>query len=138
VLSDDSRSQKASLNMVASILDYGARVVVGLLINPLLVSRLGDLAFGVYQTLARLIGWATPAGGRPSQALKWTIARHQHSVQFEEKRLQVGSAVAVWFIFLPVLALAGGLLRGSRRSCSGFQTTCTSPCGSLPACSSST
>jgi O-antigen/teichoic acid export membrane protein len=110
VLSDDSRSQKASLNMVASILDYGARVVVGLLINPLLVSRLGDLAFGVYQTLARLIGWATPAGGRPSQALKWTIARHQHSVQFEEKRLQVGSAVAVWFIFLPVLALAGGLL----------------------------
>jgi O-antigen/teichoic acid export membrane protein len=108
--SDDTLSKKASLNMLASVLDYGARIVVGFLVNPLLVSRLGDLAFGVYQTLARLIGWATPAGGRPSQALKWTIARHQHSVRYDEKRLQVGSAVAVWFLFLPVLALAGGLL----------------------------
>jgi O-antigen/teichoic acid export membrane protein len=96
--------------MVAAVLDYGARVVVGLLLNPLLVSRLGDVTYGVYQVLGRLIGYATPAGGRPSQALKWTIARHQHSDRYEEKRLQVGSAVAVWFLFLPPLVVAGGIL----------------------------
>jgi O-antigen/teichoic acid export membrane protein len=110
VLADDTLSQKASLNMLAAVLDYAARVVVGLLINPVLVSRLGDAVFGVYQVLGRLIGYATPAGGRPSQALKWTIAHHQHSTQYEEKRLQVGSAVAVWFLFLPFLAVAGGIL----------------------------
>lgn len=109
-LADDTLSQKASLNMVAAVLDYGARIVVGLVVTPVLVSRLGDLAFGVYQTLGRLVGFATPAGGRPSQALKWTIARQQHSTEYEEKRLQVGSALAVWFLFLPVLALAGGVL----------------------------
>jgi O-antigen/teichoic acid export membrane protein len=109
-LSDDTLSKKASLNMLASVLDYTARVVVGLLINPLLVSRLGDLVFGVFQVLTRLIGYATPAGGRPSQALKWTIAHEQHSTRYDEKRRQVGSAVTVWFLFLPVLAVAGGVL----------------------------
>jgi O-antigen/teichoic acid export membrane protein len=96
--------------MMAAVLDYGARIVVGLLLNPLLVTRLGDVTFGVYQVLGRLIGYATPAGGRPSQALKWTIARHQNSDRYEEKRLQVGSAVAVWFLFLPPLIVAGGTL----------------------------
>jgi O-antigen/teichoic acid export membrane protein len=110
VLADDTLSQKASLNMLAAVLDYAARVVVGLLINPILVSRLGDAVFGVYQVLGRLIGYATPAGGRPSQALKWTIAYEQRSTRYEEKRLQVGSAVAVWFLFLPFLVVAGGLL----------------------------
>lgn len=109
-LSDDTLSKKASLNMLASVLDYGARVVVGLILNPVLVSRLGDLAFGVYQVLVRLIGFATPAGGRPSQALKWTIAHEQHSTLYEEKRRQVGSAVLVWLLFLPILAVAGGVL----------------------------
>jgi O-antigen/teichoic acid export membrane protein len=109
-LADDTLSKKASLNMVAAVLDYGARVVVGLLLNPLLVSRLGDVAYGVYQVLGRLIGYATPAGGRPSQALKWTIARDQYSERYEAKRLQVGNAVAVWFLFLPPLTIAGGIL----------------------------
>ena len=109
-LRDDTLTQKASLNMLASVLDYTARVAVGLVLNPLLVSRLGDIVYGVYQVLGRLIGHATPAGGRPSQALKWTIAHKQHSIDYDEKRIQVGSALAVWFLFLPVLAVAGGTL----------------------------
>ena len=109
-LRDDSLSRKASLNALAAILDYGARIIVGLVVQPILVSRLGSLMFGVYQTLGRLVGFATPAGGRPSQALKWTIARHQTSEEYEEKRLQVGSALAVWVLFLPPLALVGGIL----------------------------
>lgn len=105
-----SLSGRATLNMAAAMLDYGARLLIGFVVQPVLVSRLGDVAFGVYQTLGRLIGFATPAGGRPSQALKWTIARDQHSADFGEKRLQVGSAVAVWAIFLPPLAIGGGVL----------------------------
>ena len=106
----DTLSRRASLNMVAAILDYGARLVIGLLLTPLLVSRLGDRTYGVYQLLIRMIGYATPAGGRPSQALKWTIARHQHSAAYDEKRLQVGSALAVWVLFLPLLGVSGGLI----------------------------
>ena len=107
---DDTLSRKASLNMFAALVDYAARVLVALAVSPVLVSRLGDVAFGIYQVLTRLINYATPAGGRPSQALKWTIARHQHSTAFDEKRLQVGCALAVWILFLPLLATAGGIL----------------------------
>jgi O-antigen/teichoic acid export membrane protein len=109
-LRDDTLSRKATLNMAAAMLDYGARIVVGLIVAPVLVSRLGDVVYGVYQTLGRLVGFATPAGGRPSQALKWTIARHQRSDAYDEKRVQVGSAVVVWLVFLPPLAVAGGVL----------------------------
>jgi O-antigen/teichoic acid export membrane protein len=109
-ISDESLSRKASLNALAAMLDYAARIIVGLVVQPILVSRLGSVIFGVYQTLGRLVGFATPAGGRPSQALKWTIARHQASEEYEEKRLQVGSALAVWVLFLPPLAIAGGIL----------------------------
>jgi O-antigen/teichoic acid export membrane protein len=83
---------------------------VGFVLNPLLVSRLGSNVFGIYQVLTRLIGYATPAGGRPSQALKWTLAHHQHSSDLEEKRRQVGSAVTVWFLFLPPLVLVTAVL----------------------------
>jgi O-antigen/teichoic acid export membrane protein len=109
-LSDETLTKKASLNVLASVLDYGARVAVGLVLNPLLVSRLGDVVFGIYQVLGRLIGVAAPAGGRPSQALKWTIAYRQYSTDYDEKRAQVGSALAVWLLFLPPLAIVAGVL----------------------------
>jgi O-antigen/teichoic acid export membrane protein len=109
-LADETLSQRASLNMFAALLDYSARLVVGFVTNPILVSRLGDTVFGVYQVIGRLIGYTTPAGGRPSQALKWTIAHDQHSDRYDEKRRQVGSAIIVWFLFLPLLVVVGGIL----------------------------
>ena len=110
MLSDKTLTKKASLNAVASILDYGARWIVTFLLNPLLVTGLGDFGYGAWQILGRLIGYISPAGGRPTQALKWTIANHQASTDYEEKRRQVGSAIMVWFMFLPLLALLGGIL----------------------------
>ena len=40
--SDESLTKKASLNAFASLLDYGARVLVGFLVQPILVAGLGD------------------------------------------------------------------------------------------------
>jgi O-antigen/teichoic acid export membrane protein len=110
LLSDKTLTKKASLNAVASVLDYGARWFVTFFLNPLLVSGLGDFGYGTWQVLGRLIGYISPAGGRPTQALKWTIASHQASSDYEEKRRQVGSAVMVWLLFLPLLSLLGAVL----------------------------
>lgn len=109
-LADHDRTRKASLNAVATGLDYGARVFVGFVVSPFLVAGLGEYLFGVWQILSRAIGSVSAAGGRTPQALKWTIASRQESRDYEEKRRQVGSAVAVWFLFLPVLAVAAGAL----------------------------
>lgn len=108
--SGESLTQKASLNALAAGLDYGARLLVGFVINPILLAGLGDFWYGVWQFIGRLIGYISPATGRSTQALKWTIANQQGSIDLHNKRRQVGNAISVWLLFLPVLALLGGLL----------------------------
>lgn len=110
MISDKNLTKKATLNAFAAFLDYGARLIVGFLITPLLVAGLGNYFFGTWQILNRLIGYIAPTSGRPSQALKWTLAGHQSSVEYDQKRRYVGSAVAVWILFLPVMAVFGGII----------------------------
>jgi O-antigen/teichoic acid export membrane protein len=109
-LSGRSLTGKATLNAVTAMLDYTARLLVGFAINPLLVSGLGSYGFGLWQVLRQLIGYMSPASGRSSQALKWSIARSQSSRDELDKRRQVGSAVAVWLLFAPVLGAVGAPL----------------------------
>ncbi len=110
VMSDGSLTKKASLNAVASTAEQAARIVAGLVITPFLVTGLGAATYGMWQVLQRLIGHASPASGRPGEALKWTIAHDKASTDYEQKRRQVGNAVAVWVLFLPILIAIGGTL----------------------------
>jgi O-antigen/teichoic acid export membrane protein len=110
LLSDKTLTKKASLTAIASILDYGTKWLLTFILNPFLVAGLGDFGYGAWQVLTRLITYISPAGGRPTQALKWTIANQQASTDYDEKRRQVGSAVTVWFIFLPLLSVIGGVI----------------------------
>ncbi|MDP9302327.1 MAG: lipopolysaccharide biosynthesis protein [Actinomycetota bacterium] len=110
IFSDGSLTKKASLNSLAIVADFAARTVVGFVVNPILVRSLGDVGFGNWQVLQRLVGHANPAGGRPGEALKWFVANRQSSTDLEDKRRAVGSAIAVWLLFVPILALVGGVL----------------------------
>ena len=94
---------------MAALIDYAAQTIVTLIVTPLLVSGLGAFTYGVWQVLQRLLGHAAVTTGRPGEALKWVIAHEQTSGDYEEKRRYVGSAVVVWFLFLPVLLLLGGV-----------------------------
>ena len=102
-------SRKASLISVASGLDYAAGLAVQFVINPALVNGLGSYLYGIWRILYSLNGYLWSAGGRSAQALTWVIAHGQRSLTQEEKRRYVGSAIVVWFIFLPILVLVGGL-----------------------------
>lgn len=110
VFSEGTLTKKASLNTVAMALDFAARAVAGLVVNPVLVRYLGDVGFGNWQVLQRLIGHTNPAGGRPSEALKWFIAKRQSSDDVDDKRRAVGSALAVWFVFLPIFLPIGAVI----------------------------
>ncbi len=105
--SDGSLTKKASLNSVATAINQGARAIVGFVVNPLLVRYLGPVTFGNWQVVHRLIGQTNPAGGRPSEALKWFIAHRQSSDDLHVKRQAVGSALVVWLIFIPILLPIG-------------------------------
>lgn len=110
VFSDGSLTKKASLNSVATALNQGARAIVGFVVNPLLVHYLGAVTFGNWQVVHRLIGQTNPAGGRPSEALKWFIAHRQSSDDLHVKREAVGSAIVVWLIFIPILMPIGAVI----------------------------
>lgn len=107
---DDSLTKKASLNALAVALDYGARLLVGFLTTPLLVLGLGQYFFGAWQVLTRLMGFISASSGRPTQALKWAIAKDQNSTDYERKQRYVGCAFIVWIVFLPLMIVLGGFL----------------------------
>jgi O-antigen/teichoic acid export membrane protein len=108
LFSDDNLTKKASMNVLAATLDYGVRLITGFIVTPFLVSGLGDILYGVWRTLGNLTGYISAASGRPSQALKFTIASLQSSIDYEEKRRNVASALIVWVLFLPILSALGG------------------------------
>jgi O-antigen/teichoic acid export membrane protein len=110
VFSEGSLTKKASLNSVATALNQGARAIVGFVVNPLLLRYLGDVTFGNWQVVNRLIGQTNPAGGRPSEALKWFIANRHSSDDLQVKRQAVASAIVVWLIFIPILVPVGAVV----------------------------
>ncbi|HEU4515266.1 MAG TPA: hypothetical protein VFR87_19310 [Nocardioidaceae bacterium] len=103
-------TRRASLNALAAAVDYAARIAIQLVLAPLMLRFLGDAGYGVWQVLQKLIGHATPAGGRPGEALKWVVAQEQSSTDLESKRRRVGTAIVVWALFLPVVGALGGFL----------------------------
>src|SRR5438552_8927745 len=103
-------TQRASLNVVASLLDYGAKIAVNFLVIPILVTGLGQSLYGVWEMLGRLVGYLTAGDGRPTQALRLVVATLQTSDDDVAKRRYVGAAFVVRMLFLPLTLAAGTLL----------------------------
>ncbi|HEX9633244.1 MAG TPA: hypothetical protein VGA02_12350 [Gemmatimonadales bacterium] len=99
-------TRRASLNAAASLLDYGAKIVVGLVVTPILVSGLGRSLFGVWEMLGRLGSYMGATDGRPTEALRLIVAQRQGHADDAAKRRYVGAALVVWALVLP-LVLAG-------------------------------
>jgi O-antigen/teichoic acid export membrane protein len=110
LISGDNLTKKAYLNAITAVLDYGATLVIGFLLTPILVAGLGDYFYGLWQILNRLVGYLTPASGRPAQALKWTLANLQESDDYKLKRRQIGNTILVWLIFLPIMVVSGAIV----------------------------
>ncbi|MEC7756000.1 MAG: oligosaccharide flippase family protein [Bacteroidota bacterium] len=57
------------------------------------------------------MGFGAIADGRATQALKWIIARKESDGDVKEKQKALGSAILIWFYFLPItLLVVGGLV----------------------------
>lgn len=105
-----SLAQRASLTAVASLLDYGSRLAVGVAITPILVTQLGQSLFGTWEILLRLVGYMSAADGRPMEALRLVVANRQGMSDPATNRRTVGMAVGVWMLFLPVVAVLAALV----------------------------
>jgi O-antigen/teichoic acid export membrane protein len=100
---------RASLNAVASFLEYGVRALVELVVSPLLVGGLGAAMYGAWRVLWQWSGYVWGASGRSAQALQFAIANRQWTATNQQKRELVGAAFVVWLLFVPILLAAGVL-----------------------------
>lgn len=103
-------TRRASLNAVQALLDYTARLAVGLIVTPILVRGLGQSLFGIWQVLGQLLGYLSATDGRPTDALRLVVANRAAVDDDATLRRHVGSAVLVWVLFLPLAVTAGGVL----------------------------
>lgn len=105
-----SLTQSAALNALASLFTYSAQLLANLVVTPILVSGLGASLYGVWEMLRQSVGYMTAADGRPTDALRLVIANQQARDDAPAKRRYVGAALVVWLLFLPLVAVAGGIL----------------------------
>lgn len=103
-------TQKTFLNAASSLLSYGIVMLVGLVLNPILVTSLGVGLFGAWKICLRLLSYVSAADGQANQALKWTIASRRSITDVDQKKREIGCAMIVWLRFLPLMLLVGGLL----------------------------
>lgn len=101
---------RASLNAAISMFTALANIAVGLIVNPLLVGALGTTDFGIWKICQRLLSFVSAAEGQSTQGLKWTLAAKQADDDLEAKRRDIGSAMIVWVMLFPVLAIVGALV----------------------------
>lgn len=102
------RPSNTKLNAIALYANFIVLAVIGLLANPLQVRFLGVEAFGIWKALLRILDLTSVADGRATQALKWIVAHKSSQDDDEHLQREVGSAIAVWLMWLPILLIAIG------------------------------
>jgi O-antigen/teichoic acid export membrane protein len=104
---DDHLTGKATLNAGATLLEYGVRAAVGLVVTPIVLGALGQSLFGVWEMLRRLATYLAAADGRPAEALRLVVANRLGTGTAAALRRSVGSAVYAWLLFLPLSGAVG-------------------------------
>src|SRR5690625_4492583 len=106
----ENLKQRAYLNSVTSVLDYGARIVTNFFVTPFLVSGLGSTLFGVWKVLGQFTSYTNLADIKATQVLKWAVARDRDSISDEELRDYVTATFLLVMMILPLLLMAGAVI----------------------------
>src|SRR5437764_12781362 len=100
---------RASLNAVQSLLDYGAKLGVGLVVTPIVLTGLGRSLFDVWELLNRLGTYMSAADGRPTEALRLIVSRRQAVDDDAQQRHSISAALLTWLPDLPFTSATGAI-----------------------------
>src|SRR5690625_5217558 len=106
----ENLKQRAYLNSVTSVLDYGARIITNFIVTPFLVNGLGSTLFGVWKVLGQFTSYTNLADIKVTQVLKWAIDKDRDSKDDEELREYVTATFLLVMMILPVILIAGALI----------------------------
>lgn len=100
----------ARRNAVANYINTGVTALLGLAVNPLLLSGLGEIAFGAWKAIQRLLDFGTAGDGGAGQSLKWVVAHRSETTDDEKKRRDVGAALRIALLWAPGVLAASALI----------------------------
>ena len=106
----ENLKQRAYLNSVTSVIDYGAKTITGFIVTPFIVNGLGSMLFGVWQILGQFASYTNMADIRVTQVLKWAVARDRDAKSDEELRQYVTATFLLVLLVLPFLLIAGAVI----------------------------
>ncbi len=106
----ENLKQRAYLNSVTSVLDYGAKLVTSFFVTPFLVSGLGSTIFGVWKVLEQFANYTSMADIKATEVLKWAVAKDRETIPEEELRRYVTTTFILVLLILPFLLIAGAIL----------------------------
>lgn len=101
--------KKIKLNALSGYLNLFLNSFIMLLISPLLVKFLGNVDFGIWKSIQKILSITSVADGRSTQALKSFISNLEGDNDVNKKKRLIGSALKVSFFFMPltVIIIAG-------------------------------
>ncbi|MGQ0765582.1 MAG: lipopolysaccharide biosynthesis protein [Gemmatimonadota bacterium] len=101
-ISGDTLTRRAKLTFAAGLAQHGARLLTGLLLTPFMIRELGVALYGAWVMIQQALGWIGLTDMRPMGTLKFTLGVEQHIDDGARKRRQVGAAVRLWVMTLPL------------------------------------
>ena len=94
--------KKIKFNALSSYLNLFLNSFVMLLLSPLLVRFLGNVDFGIWKSIQKILSITSVADGRSTQALKSFISNLESDHDIDKKKRLIGSAIKVSFYFMPL------------------------------------
>jgi len=109
--SEGNLTHRAGLTFASSLLQQGAQFIVGFIVTPIVIHGLGVELYGAWMMIKQAAGYTAQADLRPMGTLKFTLAVTQHVKDKHQKRRQIGAAILIWGLTLPIIfTLGAGLL----------------------------
>ncbi|MFV0194105.1 oligosaccharide flippase family protein [Empedobacter falsenii] len=101
----ESYKKKIKLNVLSGYLNLFISSFIMLLISPLLVKFLGNVDFGIWKSIQRILSITSVADGRSTHALKSFISNLESDNDLDKKKRLIGSALKVSFFFMPLTVI---------------------------------
>ncbi len=109
VAKEGSLTRRAGLTSISSLLQQFTGFVVAFIVTPIVIRGLKAELYGAWLMIQRTVGYLAGSDLRPMGTLKFTLAVRQHVDDVREKRRQIGAAVLIWLIMLPIVLGLGAL-----------------------------
>lgn len=106
----ENLSKRAFLNALTGVIDFGAKTLVGFIINPIMVTKLGTVSYGAWQVIGQLNSYMATADIRAATSLKYLLARNRTVSSDYELKKTVSKALYANIIFIPVYSVLGTVI----------------------------